>query len=121
MSYSNITSNNFVNLSPVSLTNSTFTTKQLHAIKPLAQLNGTFMLSSENNLHPAVKKYEVYETPTDVLALSVAWKRLRDNGHSGIGKLLQDELFNMVTGDDTEMAKQILCFLFGAYCCICCG
>jgi len=111
MSYSNITSNSFGNLSTVSLgQNSTFTPKQLQAIKPLAQLNGAFTLSGETgnaNLHPAVKKYEVYETPTDVLALSVAWKRLRDSGHSGIGRLLQDELFNKVTGDDIEMAKQI--------------
>jgi len=93
MSYSNITSNNFVNLSPVSLTNTSLTPKQLHAIQPLAQLNGSFMFSAENNLHPHVKKYEVYETPTDVLALSVAWKRLRDNGHSGIGKLLQEAYY----------------------------
>jgi hypothetical protein len=107
MSYSNITSNNFVNLSPVSLTNTSLTPKQLHAIQPLAQLNGSFMFSSENNLHPHVKKYEVYETPTDVLALSVAWKRLRDNGHSGIGKLLQDELFSKVADADIEMAKKI--------------
>lgn len=107
MSYSNITSNNFVNLSPVSLTNTSLTPNQLHAIQPLAQLNGSFMFSSENNLHPHVKKYEVYETPTDVLALSVAWKRLRDNGHSGIGKLLQDELFSKVADADIEMAKKI--------------
>lgn len=62
---------------------------------------------SDMGIHPSVKKYEVYETPTDILALSVAWKRLRDSGRTGIGKLLQDELFHEVTNSDEEKAKEI--------------
>ena len=69
-------------------------------------LNPSFGLS-ESGIHPSVKKYEVYETPTDILALSVAWKRLRDIGRTGIGKLLQDELFQEVTNSDEEKAKEI--------------
>jgi len=69
-------------------------------------LNPSFGLSEEG-IHPSVKKYEVYETPTDILALSVAWKRLRDIGRTGIGKLLQDELFQEVTNNDEEKAKEI--------------
>lgn len=59
------------------------------------------------NYHPEVKKYEVFESPEDVLALSVAWKRLRDQGLSPTGKLLDKELFNKVTQEDRDKANII--------------
>lgn len=59
-------------------------------------------------LHPGVKKYEVYETPIDILALSVAWKRLRDNGDFGrVSKLLDSELFVQITQADKDNANII--------------
>ena len=61
-------------------------------------LNGLF-----KNIHRSdyVKRYEVIETTEDVLALSVAWKRLRDNkdkstNYIGITSLLDDNLFRQV-------------------------
>lgn len=54
--------------------------------------------------HPQIKKYEVFESPEDVLALSVAWKRLRDKGVSPTGKLLDKTLFDRVTQEDRDKA-----------------
>lgn len=62
-----------------------------------------------NKMHPDVKKYEVYESPTDILSLSVAWKRLRDAGTANgrIGRMLQKELFDELTTEDHQIASQI--------------
>jgi len=59
-----------------------------------------------------VKRYEVIETTEDVLALSVAWKRLRDNKdksshHIGITSLLDDNLFRRVEDSDRVRANDI--------------
>lgn len=54
-----------------------------------------------------VKKYEVYETPEDALALSVAWKRLRDSNMNTASKLLDRALFEVVNSDDHAKAKEI--------------
>lgn len=59
-----------------------------------------------------VKKYEVLAIDEDLLALSTAWKRLRDAHANGgtyvpVSKLLDKELFNHVTTDDHEQAKAI--------------
>ena len=57
-----------------------------------------------------VKRYEVIETTEDVLALSVAWKRLRDNRESTpvyINSLLTVGLFQQVTNEDREHANTI--------------
>jgi hypothetical protein len=59
-----------------------------------------------------VKRYEVIETTEDVLALSVAWKRLRDNKdknthHIGIASLLDDTLFRKVEEPDRVRAIEI--------------
>ena len=61
------------------------------------------------NMHPDVKKYEIYETPIDVLTLSVAWKRLRDAGTSAgkIGSLLDKDLFELTTSDDHVRAEAV--------------
>ena len=59
-----------------------------------------------------VKRYEVIETTEDVLALSVAWKRLRDNKdksshYIGITSLLDDNLFRRVEESDRVRANEI--------------
>ncbi len=64
----------------------------------------------DNNTH--VKKYQVYEIDEDLLALSTAWKRLRDEYKNGspytpIEKLLDKNLFKHVKDVDHEQAKNI--------------
>ena len=56
-----------------------------------------------------VKRYEVIETTEDVLALSVAWKRMRDakEHHIGINSLLDDNLFRKVEESDRIRANEI--------------
>ncbi len=71
-------------------------------------LNG--LLRIEPGAH--VKKYEILEIEEDLLALSTAWKRLRDAHNSGgaytpISTLLDKELFNHVTTDDRQKANEI--------------
>lgn len=72
-------------------------------------LNGLF-----KNIHRSdyVKRYEVIESTEDVLALSVAWKRLRDNKdksthYMGITSLLDDNLFRRVEESDRIRANEI--------------
>jgi hypothetical protein len=61
-----------------------------------------------------VKKYEVYEISQDLLALSVCWSRLRKEKEQSynilsptITKLLDSELFRLVTEDDIAQANVI--------------
>lgn len=59
-----------------------------------------------------IKKYEVLEIDEDLLALSTAWKRLRDVTASGgsytpVATLLDKALFKHVTSDDREKANEI--------------
>lgn len=61
-------------------------------------------------LNSNVKKYEVIETSEDILALSVTWKRLRDNRENipvYINSLLSNSLFEKVTTEDREYANSI--------------
>jgi hypothetical protein len=63
-------------------------------------------------LNSNVKKYEVYEISQDLLALSVCWARYRkvrdEPGlHPTITKLLDSELFRLVTEDDIAQANVI--------------
>jgi hypothetical protein len=57
--------------------------------------------------HPDVKKYEIYESPEDLLALSVAWKRCRDNGTASYNNLLDPSLFKALTHEDQTVADSI--------------
>ena len=66
----------------------------------------------ELSTDPHVRKYQVLEIDEDLLALSSAWKRLRDihkNGgtYSGIYKLTDKDLFDKVKEEDHEKAKEI--------------
>jgi len=74
--------------------------------------NNVFSLDSfmnDRNMNPNVKKYEIYESPIDLLALSSAWKRLRDAGtaQGRIGKLLDKDLFESLISEDYSQAERI--------------
>jgi hypothetical protein len=74
--------------------------------------NNVFSLDSfmsDRNMNPDVKKYEIYESPIDLLALSSAWKRLRDSGtaQGRIGKLLDKDLFDLLISEDHAHAERI--------------
>ena len=62
-----------------------------------------------HTMHPDVKKYEVYETTSDILALSVVWKRMREAGTSTgrIGSLLDKDLPQELSSDDHQRASEI--------------
>lgn len=67
-------------------------------------------LSVASRYHESVKKYEVYESPEDVLALSVTWKRLNKTNPSAVASvsnLLSKELFMHVTDEDRELGQEI--------------
>jgi hypothetical protein len=63
---------------------------------------------SEYNRNPDVKKYEVYESPEDVIVLSATWKRMRDEGKFGrVAKLMDAALFKEITSVDRQKASVI--------------
>ncbi len=72
-------------------------------------ISGSDIFNGQYDAHPAIKKYEVYEVPTDLLAVSVTWKRLREDGASTgrIGSLLDRDLIQAVTSDDHRHAAAI--------------
>jgi hypothetical protein len=98
------------------------TTAQISALTPyhlqsantyggLNHISGGYSLDSVDSnrkYHPDIKKYEVFQSPEDVLALSVTWKRLQEakQGHN-ISNLFSEELFKHLTDTDKEMADQI--------------
>ena len=62
--------------------------------------------------HPEIKKYEIYEIPEDVLALSVAWKRIRQENTKQaqairVRRLLDTILFEKVIPEDRVQADNI--------------
>jgi hypothetical protein len=74
------------------------------------QLDDTYLNNIFKNSNDYVKRYEVIETTEDILALSVAWKRLRDNREKipvYINSLLSTSLFEKVTSEDRERATVI--------------
>ena len=102
----------------------TLSTRNINTIPPLTitangnlsygniSTNNIFSLDSfmqNKNMNPDVKKYEIYESPIDLLALSSAWKRLRDAGtaQGRIGKLLDKDLFDLLSSEDYSRAEQI--------------
>ena len=81
-------------------------------------LSGGFSAQSINlgnlefEFNDDVKKYEVYEISQDLLALSVCWARYRKGRdeykpHPTITKLLDSELFRLVSEDDIAQANVI--------------
>ena len=71
----------------------------------------TTLGSFEFQFNDDVKKYEVYEISQDLLTLSVCWSRLRNIREKinplTITKLLDSELFRLVTEDDIVRANVI--------------
>ena len=79
---------------------STLTTVNLNNLSGLT-IPGLQLLDT----HHAVKKYEVYESPEDILVLSVAASRLyKTNGYY---KLLDKELFDKIIPEDRDHAQSI--------------
>lgn len=66
-----------------------------------------FDILDSKTYHPKVKKYEIFESPEDPIALSIAWKKLRDQCKSPTGYLLNKVLFDYVTPDDRHQADII--------------
>ena len=67
-------------------------------------------ISIQSRYHHGVKKYEVLESPEDVLALSVTWKRLNKTNPSAVASvsnLLSKELFMHITDEDRELGQEI--------------
>ena len=60
-----------------------------------------------NRVDPNIKRYQMYEVNEDALALSVTWKRLRDEKRSVTCRLLDGTLFQDVTQADRDMASII--------------
>jgi hypothetical protein len=63
-------------------------------------------ISSSSN----VKKYEIIETTEDLLALSCAWYRIRQDKHTlqpHVTSLLSDALFRHVTPEDRTKAEEV--------------
>ena len=58
-------------------------------------------------IHQHYKKYEIYEFDEDILALSVAWKRLRTSGPSIVTRITDFTLRKEVNHTDKEKANEI--------------
>lgn len=98
-----------LNSASITLSNTGSSGLNLYGSSPTVTISSMLDTISINdpNRHPDVKKYEIYESPEDVLALSVAWKRLRDNKQSNVGSLLHRDLFQHLTPDDKVKADAI--------------
>ena len=74
--------------------------------------NNSIFSIEENTAHELVRKYEIYESTEDLLALSCAWSRLRrESKKSGSGinisKLIDRQLFKTVNDEDRLLASNI--------------
>jgi hypothetical protein len=71
------------------------------------QILGNLVFNDHNN-HEYARSYEVIEVKEDLLALSVAWHRIRSKGElSSIHTLIFKELFEKVNSQDRELANVI--------------
>ncbi len=72
-------------------------------------LSDDYLFNSLRGLNnPNVKRYQVAEISEDILALSVAWKRMRTNSPlTGVGSLLDESLFGYVREEDRATANDI--------------
>jgi len=102
----------------IATTNGSHNTITMGNIQPLTSitLNG-LNWDDLQHLNPNVKKYEVFETSEDILALSVTWHRLRPLISHGISnimnpsdrptKLTDSILFKEMISEDREKANVI--------------
>ncbi len=65
-----------------------------------------FDVFGNNNTHELLKKYEVYESSENILALSVTARRLMRNNHT-FYKITDRELFAKITPEDRALADTI--------------
>lgn len=73
-----------------------------------------FSLGEDQQQSKYYKKYEIYESEEDLLALSCAWYRIRNTSKDAnvgirptISKLLDRDLFPLVTDEDRELAGKV--------------
>lgn len=106
--------NNSIYGSTITLNPATF--GQSINLAPLDNMNSSLtghismqdLFGHDPSWHPDVKKYEVYESPEDTLALSVAWKRLKDKSFkTNFSSLLDRQLFEFVNEEDKIIASAI--------------
>lgn len=89
-----------------------------HSIQPIQSLSNVSLgainggtsswfneLSVETSYSPQVKKYEVYETPEDILALSCTLQRLRKTQPGVKFRILDTTVIASVTPDDKTKAQ----------------
>jgi hypothetical protein len=70
----------------------------------------TGIFADQNSSSSNVKKYEIIETTEDLLALSCAWYRIRQDKHTlqpHVTSLLSDALFRHVTLEDRTKAEEV--------------
>ncbi len=97
----------------ISNTNQRMNTGTISLGNVLGNLNLTLGGDTKYNFNPNVKKYEVFETTEDLLALSCAWYRLRqERKDSGklpltISNMLSEQLFSCVIEQDRMKANEI--------------
>lgn len=74
--------------------------------------NNSIFAMEENTPNELIRKYEIYESTEDLLALSCAWARLRkeskkSGGMLAISKLIDRQLFKTINDDDRQRASDI--------------
>lgn len=99
---------NLNNIPTISLTGATGSSSAGLFANITAQSAADFL----GNYEPHVKKYQVFEIDNDLLALSVAWFRLRKEHSNGgsytpVSKLLDSELIKHLSGEDIAQAQVI--------------
>jgi hypothetical protein len=98
--------NNVTTLSTVTLSNLSQNTSSW--LNNLANSGAVTFDLSDQKRHHEVKKYEVYESPEDVIVLAATWKRMRDEGIFGsVSKLMDAELFKNISPADRALASEI--------------
>ena len=100
--------NTMSTLSHVNLGNLMSTTSSAAAWANVQPFNNLTFEIDDHKRHQDVKKYEVYESPEDVLVLAATWKRMRDEGRYGIvSKLMDAKLFEQISPADRALATEI--------------
>lgn len=99
---------NLNNLSSINITGATGSSSAGLFANVTAQTAADFL----GSLEPHVKKYQVFEIENDLLALSVAWYRLRKEHSNGgtytpVSKLLDSQLIKHLSGQDIAQAQVI--------------
>jgi len=95
---------------PSSLTLGSIQPLQVGNIRTLLGSSGTSITMDEWETFsntPYAKKYEVFETTEDILALSVTWQRLRLSPNIRPTKLTDSILFKEIIQEDRDKAERI--------------